>query len=54
MLSPDELIAPIFGNIFFFTGLAHIGLAKGYGNFCLLQAKQDFQTLLEATHHATP
>lgn len=25
-----------------FTGLAYIGLTKGYENFCLLQAKHDF------------
>lgn len=51
ILSPDELFAPILLFCFFFTGLAYIGLAKGYGSFCLLQA---FQTLLEATHYATP
>lgn len=33
-----------------FTGLAYIGLAKGYENFCLLQAEHDFQTPLKATH----
>lgn len=33
-----------------FPGLAYIGLTKGYENFCLLQAKHDFQTPLKATH----